>query len=134
MRYPYIITTAITAGKTLMQKMADNGVKDVIFFQYPHIPSVSGGLGGTNSNELLDYSYPLTKASCDGTLSSTGGKLSCHFLDLRMPFASNGGFSNIGGDGVHPTQSGQDIMAKEIWNIMKSACLGQPTSSGCCTP
>jgi lysophospholipase L1-like esterase len=132
-----IIAKALMAGQTLMQKMADNGVKDVIFFGYPHVPpSAVGGLGGANGNELIDYATPLTKASCDGELMATGGKLTCHFIDLRTPFGNSGtaGTPNIGGDGVHPTQAGQTIIATEIEKVMKASCLGQPVSSGCCTP
>jgi lysophospholipase L1-like esterase len=128
-----IIAKALAAGSTLMGHMADSGVKDVIFFGYPHVPSSS--LGGSNGNELIDYATPLTQKSCDGELAATGGKLTCHFIDMRQPFAMNGGYSNIStADGVHPTQSGQTIMANEIWKVMKSSCLGQPVSSGCCTP
>ena len=46
--------------------------------------------------------------------------------------AQNGGFTNIAGDGVHPTQSGQNITAAEIYARMQADCLGQ--TSGCCTP
>jgi lysophospholipase L1-like esterase len=129
-----IISAALAAGATLMQKMADNGVKDVIFFGYPHVPPST--LGGTNGNELIDYATPLTKASCDGELMATGGKLTCHFIDLRTPFGNSGvaGTPNIGGDNVHPTAAGQAIIAGEIEKVMKASCLGQPVSSGCCTP
>jgi hypothetical protein len=129
-----IIAAALAAGQTLMQKMADNGVKDVIFFGYPHVPSST--LGGTNGNELIDYATPLTKASCDGEFMATGGKLTCHFVDLRGPFGNSGvaGTPNIVMGDVHPTQAGQTIIATEIEKVMKASCLGQPVSSGCCTP
>jgi phospholipase/lecithinase/hemolysin len=39
----------------------------------------------------------------------------------------------VSGD-VHPTQAGQTIIATEIEKVMKTNCLGQPVSSGCCTP
>jgi hypothetical protein len=129
-----IIAAALAAGATLMQKMADNGVKDVIFFGYPHVPPST--LGGSNGNELIDYATPLTKASCDGELMATGGKLTCHFVDLRTPFGNSGvaGTPNIVSGDVHPTQAGQTIIATEIEKVMKASCLGQPVSSGCCTP
>jgi lysophospholipase L1-like esterase len=67
---------------------------------------------------------------------ATGGKLTCHFIDLRTPFGNSGvaGTPNIGGDNVHPTAAGQAIIAGEIEKVMKASCLGQPVSSGCCTP
>jgi lysophospholipase L1-like esterase len=128
-----IVSKAFAAAKTLMMHMASSGVHDVIYFFYPHIPP-GAGLSGSNPNEILDYAYPMAQSLCDAAASDTSGKLTCHFIDLRQPFASMGGYSNIGPDNVHPTQSGQTIIATQIWNTMKSACLGQPVSSGCCTP
>jgi hypothetical protein len=127
-----IVETGRAAAKTLMLHMADSGVKDAIYFFYPHIPPGSV-LGGTNPNEMLDYAAPLVKMDCDATLATTGGRMACHFIDLRGPYG-DAPYSNIGGDGVHPTQSGQTISATQIWNVMKSSCLGQPVSSGCCKP
>jgi lysophospholipase L1-like esterase len=128
-----IVATAFAAAKTLMMHMAASGVRDVIYFFYPHIPP-STGLSGSNPNEMLDYAYPLASSLCAAAFSDTNGQLTCHFIDLRQPFASMGGYSNIGPDDVHPTQSGQTIIATQIWDTMKSACLGQPPSSGCCAP
>jgi hypothetical protein len=67
---------------------------------------------------------------------ATGGKLTCHFIDLRTPFGNSGtaGGPNIGPDSVHPSQAGQTIIATEIEKVMKANCLGQPVSSGCCSP
>jgi lysophospholipase L1-like esterase len=127
-----IVETGRAAAKTLMLHMADSGVKDAIYFFYPHIPPGSV-LGGTNPNEMLDYAAPLVKMDCDATLATTGGRMACHFIDLRGPYG-DAPYSNIGGDGVHPTQSGQTISATQIWNVMKASCLGQPGSSGCCKP
>jgi lysophospholipase L1-like esterase len=128
-----IVAAAITASGQLMTKAADAGIKDVIFFFYPHITANSGGY-----KEILDYSRPLAKQQCDGSAAMTGGRLNCHFIDLVPPFTAAGGdmnpanFSTI--DGIHPSQAGQNIIAQQIWGVMQSACLGQPASSGCCMP
>ena len=124
-----IVQAATDAATALMQKASDAGVRDVIYFFYPHLPGANAGY-----TEILDYSEPLAKAKCDGAAARTNGKLTCHFVDTAKPFDANGGTVNIAADSIHPAQSGQNIIAKEITNVMKAACLGQPASSGCCTP
>ncbi|HEX4475014.1 MAG TPA: SGNH/GDSL hydrolase family protein, partial [Polyangiaceae bacterium] len=128
-----IVSKALTAATTLMTHAANSGVKDVIYYFYPHLPG--GGLGGSNPNELLDYAYPLAKSLCDSAITTTGGKLNCHFVDLRTPFKNAGGdgnTANFAGDDVHPSQAGQNIIATQILGEMQNECLGQAASSGCC--
>jgi lysophospholipase L1-like esterase len=135
-----IVKLSLDTATSLIMHMADVGVRDVVFFFYPHIPSVDGGLGGTNANEILDYAYPTVADSCKNANAMSGGKLTCHFIDLRQPFADTGSitgagpWTNISDDGVHPTDAGQKVMAAQIVSTMKSACLGQPASSNCCAP
>jgi lysophospholipase L1-like esterase len=124
-----LVAATLKTADTLMQKMADAGVKNVVYFWYPHIPG--GALGGTDPNAINDYAAPLVKMGCEGTLSKTSGKMSCVFIDLRMPFGDNYAMTIVS-DGVHPTQAGQMILANQIINTMKSNCIGQ--SSGCCAP
>jgi lysophospholipase L1-like esterase len=135
-----IVKLSLDTATALVMHMADKGVKDVIFFFYPHIPSVDGGLGGTTANEILDYAYPTAADSCNKASAMTDGKINCHFIDMRKPFADTGSidgagpWTNISDDGVHPTDAGQAVQATQIVNVMKSACLGQPASSNCCAP
>jgi lysophospholipase L1-like esterase len=127
-----IVTQALAAADALMQKAAAAGVKDVIYFFYPHIPNSNGGY-----KEILDYSEPLAKAKCDGAFQESGGKLTCHFVSLIKPFADAGGDmnpANFAADGIHPSQAGQNIIAQQIYGVMQSRCLGQEASSGCCAP
>jgi lysophospholipase L1-like esterase len=125
-----LVSTTIAAADKLVMAMASSGVKDVIYFFYPHLPG-TGILSGTNPNAIDDYSAPLVQKECESATMKTSGKLNCHFIDLRTPFGSDY-TANISGDGVHPTAAGQTIIATQITNLMKSACLGQ--SSGCCSP
>jgi lysophospholipase L1-like esterase len=124
-----LVAATLKTADALMQKMADAGVKNVIYFWYPHIPG--GLLGGTAPNAINDYAAPLVKMGCEGTLSKTSGKMSCVFIDLRPAFGDNYSMTIVS-DGVHPTQAGQTILANQIINTMKSNCIGQ--SSGCCSP
>jgi lysophospholipase L1-like esterase len=127
-----IVSTALTASEQLLMRMADAGVKDIVFFFYPHITASSGGY-----KEILDYSSPLAKASCEAARARSGGRVTCHFIDLIPPFAAAGGDLNVANfalDGIHPSQAGQNIIAREVWTVMQDHCLGQPSSAGCCTP
>jgi hypothetical protein len=127
-----IVNTAVTASEQLIAKMADAGVKDIVYFFYPHITASSGGY-----KEILDYSSPRARASCEGAYVRSGGKVTCHFVDLIPPFAAAGGDLNVANfalDGIHPSQAGQDIIAREVWTVMQSRCLGQPSSGTCCMP
>ena len=118
-----IVAKAVAAAKTLMQTAATAGVKDTVYFFYPHIPDKNGGY-----SEILDYSEPLAKASCDGAFAATGGKLNCHFVDLVQPFKAAFGDANPADfsalDGVHPAQAGVTLMAQTIYAKMKADCVG----------
>ena len=119
-----IVNTAIAASEQLMAKMVDAGVKDIVYFFYPHITASSGGY-----KEILDYSSPRAKASCEGALARSAGKITCHFVDLIPAFAAAGGDLNVANfalDGIHPSQAGQNIIAREVWTVMQNRCLGQP--------
>jgi lysophospholipase L1-like esterase len=128
-----VVSTAILGAEQFMARIADAGVKDVIYFFYPHIPNSNGGY-----KEILDYAQPFAKDVCDRAFAASGGKLTCHFIDLVQPFAKAGGDMNPANfsplDGIHPSQAGQAIVAREISTVMQSRCLGQPSSSGCCAP
>ena len=125
-----IVAAAFVVAKKMMSDAANAGVKDIVYFFYPHIPDAGGGF-----KEILDYSAPLAKALCDQAFTNTNGKLTCHFVDPRAAFAAAGGdmnpanFSPI--DGIHPSQAGQNIMAGLIADKMKADCLDQASGSCC---
>jgi lysophospholipase L1-like esterase len=127
-----IVKTATDAGLKLLTKASGAGIKDIIFFFYPHTTSNGGGYG-----EILDYSIPLVKANCEGLNASTGGKTNCYFVDTIAAFKAAGGDKNPANfaiDGIHPSAAGQKIISTEIDKVMKDKCVGQPASSGCCAP
>ncbi|HVW29408.1 MAG TPA: SGNH/GDSL hydrolase family protein [Polyangiaceae bacterium] len=120
-----IVQKATDEAKALMIQDSMSGVHDVIYFFYPHIPDA--GPGGAGFTEILDYSEPLAKQLCDSASSLTSGKTFCHFVDLVQPFMAAGGDknpANFAADGIHPSQAGQNIIAKEIFNVMKTNCIG----------
>jgi hypothetical protein len=87
---------------------------------------------GAHPNAILDYALPMVKATCDGAQARTGGRLTCHFLDLIPVF--NGHPDWFAATDIHPNPTGSAAMAKAVWQVMKDACIAQPASSGCCTP
>jgi hypothetical protein len=126
-----IVQKAADSAVALMNTAAEKGIRDVVYFSYPHVPE--GTLvGGAFPNAILDYALPLMKATCDGAYARTGGRLRCHFLDLIPVFDGHPDWFAF--TDIHPTPAGSQGMAKAVWKVMKDACIAQPASSGCCTP
>jgi hypothetical protein len=131
-----IVQKALDAGTTLFLHMADSGVKDVMFFFYPHVP-LNTVVGGTDPNGMLDYALPKIKAACDGAYETSvkmnpQKTIRCHFLDLVPVF--DGHMDYFAASDIHPNPTGSKAMATAMWAKMKQDCVGQPASSGCCTP
>jgi hypothetical protein len=126
-----IVTDALAASETLMTKMVAAGVKDVIYFFYPHVPAPTA-IGGQYPNVMLDYALPKVKAFCDGVTAKTQGKGNCWFIDLVPLFEGHPEY--FAPTDIHENSTGSKVIAKAIADMMKSKCLGQPASSGCCTP
>ena len=130
-----IVQAALDEAQTLMQKTADKGIRDVIYFFYPHIPG-GGLISGPSPNEILEYALPRAREVCESALERTDGRMKCHFVDMVPVFEGKSGLFadevSEAGDGVHPNSMGSKVMAKEIWRVMKEQCVGQPSSSGCC--
>ena len=126
-----IISIAIDAASTLLDTMASKGVHDVVYFFYPHVPEGTV-LGGTAPNSILDYAFPMVKDFCDGAKARTGGKTTCHFVDLIPVFEGHPDW--FAPTDIHPNSTGSAAMAQAVWQKMKDECIAQPASSGCCKP
>jgi hypothetical protein len=103
-------------------KMSVPSVHDVVYFLYPHVP-----IGG---DEILDYSVEAAQKMASELQSDT---FRVHLIDTRKIFEGHTDDWNLG-DGVHANDQGGDAIAKLIWDAMKSNCVAQPASSGCCVP
>jgi lysophospholipase L1-like esterase len=125
-----VVQTAIDTSNQLGLDAAAAGVKDSVFFYYPHLPA--GLFSGSAPNELLDYSLPRAKEACEASYTRTGGRMNCYFINTVPLFEGHPEY--IGGDGIHPTAAGAQVIGNAIWEVMKSRCIGQPASSGCCQP
>lgn len=131
-----IVTDGIAASTKLMARMADAGVRDVIFFFYPHVPNGTL-LGGSSPNVMLDYALPLVKEACDSAVTKTAGKLRCWFLDTIPIFEPPGQAAHtdwFAPNDIHENSKGSKAITEAIVTLMKEHCVGQPESSGCCQP
>ena len=122
-----VVSHTMEVGHMLEMTMKSQGVHEVIYFFYPHVPA-----GGS---DISDYSIPMAKAACEGM---NDDQYKCIFVDTRDAFDPNHtGVAQadlIGSDGIHPTAAGEKVLADLIWQTMKDNCMAQPESSGCCTP
>lgn len=131
-----IVQTALDAGTKLFLHMADKGVKDVMYFFYPHVP-LNTVLGGTDPNGMLDYALPKIKAACDGAYDTSFAAnpqktLRCHFIDTVPIF--DGHMDYFAAGDVHENPTGSKAITAAIWAQMKTDCVGQTAASGCCAP
>jgi lysophospholipase L1-like esterase len=124
------VKQATMAGQMLQQKSKMDGVGQVVYFFYPHVPA-----GGW---DVLDYSLPMAKSVCDSMNDDT---YHCYFVDTREAFQGPGNTgmamaSLIGPDGIHPNAAGDEVLADLIWKTMTDNCMAQTAMSGngCCTP
>ncbi|MFT3923815.1 MAG: hypothetical protein QM778_14880 [Myxococcales bacterium] len=107
------------------------GIRDVVYFFYPHIPE-GRPIGGPHPNEMLEFALPQVKDFCDGREDATGGALRCHFIDMVPVF--EGHDPDWFNTDIHPISEGSQAMAKEVWKRMSEWCVGQREGSGCCEP
>jgi hypothetical protein len=128
-----IVQTAIDAGHKLFVHMADKGVKDVVFFFYPHVPT--GTWLAQDPNGMLDYALPKIQAECDNAYQtslkeSPGKPVRCHFVNMVPVFEGHPEYFAMAD--LHPNPTGSKAMAAAVWAKMKQDCIAQPASSGCC--
>ncbi len=110
------INSATAAAKTLLAKMAADGVEDVVYFFYPHLP---GGRGTSKelTNQTIDYALPVVKKACDDA------PLNCFFVDTRGLFGTT--TDDFRGDAIHPTPVNSNKIAAAVWKKMQAECIAQ---------
>lgn len=130
-----IVQKALDAGTNLFMHMADSGVKDAVFFFYPHVPT--GTWLAADPNGMLDYALSKIRAACDGAYQESlqrtpPNPIRCHFVDMVPVFQGHPEYFASGD--LHPNSTGSKAMAAAVWAKMKQDCIAQPVSSGCCSP
>lgn len=126
-----IVQATFDRERKLMDRMADAGIRDVVFFFYPTVPNGTV-LGGSNPNAIAAWARPQVKAGCDEAYERTGRRLRCHFVDLVPVFQGHPEYFTTAD--IHPNTSGSAQMAKAVWSTMTSDCVAQKANSGCCEP
>ncbi len=102
------VNDAINASKQLMQEAAEAGVKETVYFFYPHISNPA-------LNEVLDEAYPMARAACEDQQI-----MDCTFIDTRE---ACGALPNpIGPDGIHPATNCSNAIADLMWEVMEENC------------
>lgn len=107
------IDSVLTTAATLMDDMAEAGVKDVVYFFYPHLPP---GFPFGAKNETLDYAAPLVQALCEEHQG-----LDCQFVDIRPAFEGHPEYIRL--DAIHPTDAGAAVIADLLWERMVEHCI-----------
>jgi phospholipase/lecithinase/hemolysin len=133
------IDGSLMKAQQLFQDMEAKGVKQVVFSFYPHVDPTAL-FTGPNSNDWLDYVYPLAAQICCGadtpapgspdlTCHGSAGTIECVFVDTRPEFAGHNDPKNQSAywfqDGIHPTQPGADAIANKVWAQMQKYCVAQ---------
>jgi hypothetical protein len=102
------VTRVISSITSFFQEVATDGnVDHIIYYLYPSIP----GLSNVDFQQLR----PGAEMAC---AQST---VPCHFLALA-PIWNN---SLIGGDNIHPSTAGGNLIAEKVWEIMQQNCIAQ---------
>jgi hypothetical protein len=138
-----IVQVAIDAAGALMDRAAAKGIRDVVYFFYPHIPE-GRLIGGPKPNEILDYALPLVEKFCNGALERTKGKLRCTFINMIPTFEGHtpdmpgssvqaGSDADWFNDDIHPNSKGSQAMVNKVWEVMQAKCIGQKDKD-CCEP
>lgn len=100
------LQNAVNAARTLLTRMGNDGVKNVIWFWYPDAQQDLGGL-----QAKLNVLRPMIQQVVESSVNPK-----CYWLDLRPVFA--GKYSQyIMSDGIHPTTAGCQATADAIWNL-----------------
>jgi hypothetical protein len=123
-----IVQLALDKAKGLMSDAADKGIRDVVYFFYPHVPA-NTILSGSDPAEILDYTLPMVRDLCADAVNVTSGRLRCTLVDLVPLFEGHNDWYN--GD-IHENATGSAAMADYIWKIMTDKCIGQKGPQACC--
>jgi hypothetical protein len=123
-----IVTKAIEVAGQFRDKAAAAGIRNVVYFFYPHVPG-NTVLSGDGPAEILDYALPKVRAFCENMERDTGGKTHCDFIDMIPVFKGHDDWFN---EDIHPNEKGSAGMAKEIWRVMSEKCVGQKGPKDCC--
>ncbi len=113
------IDNAIATTKTLFARMASDGVEQIVFTFYPHMPTFGLFQGNAPAiNDTIDYAERLARQACEESVSPP-----CTFVSTIAAFEGHPEYLNAGD--VHASPAGSEVAADLIWNTMVDHCIAQ---------
>jgi hypothetical protein len=134
-----IIQGVLATAQSMLADMASKGVQHIVYLFYPHIDATTI-YTGPDSNDWLDYAYPLAANICCGPATPASGDLTCHgsttpgvdctFVDTRPEFVGHNDPSMpsdywLDTFGIHPNKQGAGVIAQKMWAQMQKYCIAQ---------
>jgi hypothetical protein len=104
------VVAALQGAEALFQRMAADGVEDVVYFFYPDTTMNPGLRAG------IDTLRPLLENACGRS------PVTCHWLDLRPTFAGHPDYL-VGVDGIVFGGAGALAGASAVWSLMRERCV-----------
>ena len=105
-----LLVAAVTEAEALLQRMAADGVEQVVYTFYPDPTDAE-------LRAKVDALRPLLEGACSRS------SVACSFVDLRPAFDGHDDYLNA--EGIFPTQEGARVAASEIWSFMSAGCIAQ---------
>ncbi len=104
------VDAVVTRFEDFLDEVATDGnVEHIIYYLYPAIPGVPGKL-----SQIMKPGMPNACAA---------STVPCHFVELAPLFA--GKPELIGGDTIHPSEAGGNVIAEAVWKVMQDNCIAQ---------
>jgi hypothetical protein len=104
------VVAALEGAEALLQRMAADGVENVVYFFYPDTTMNPGLRAG------IDTLRPLLENACGRS------PVTCHWLDLRPTFAGHPDYL-VGVDGIVFGEAGALAGASAVWSLMRERCV-----------
>jgi lysophospholipase L1-like esterase len=123
-----VVQASLDAAKAMFASMKEEGVSDVLYFWYPHIP---GGLltAYETGSTISDYTYPMLEELAKSASTDT-----FHVFMVPTVAIFEGHPEYFYSDGLHANDTGEGKIADAVWKVMKDNCIGQAATSMCCVP
>lgn len=107
-----LLVDAAEAARSLLQRMADDGVEHVVYAFYPDPtdPVLRAEIRALR---------PLLESACQAS------SVPCEWVDLRTNFVGNES-TYLDATGTTPTPAGAQTAARAIWGALRGQCVSDP--------
>jgi hypothetical protein len=131
------VMNAGNAMEKLWKEMATDGVKQIVYYFYPHLDTAGGGFlttpapgvnlvddEGATAYQKLCCGSSFTPTTTNNTCTGNVLGLQCTFIDTRPAFEGHA-TDWIQADKVHPNPMGSMEIANMTWAAMVANCVAQ---------